>query len=189
MRRTTQLDLEKEMARVAARMRARAERDVFGGRSLSRPALLAFMAEHTVDHAPTRTRLLLTRDVGYHTSGWWKNPLYERCYHLSLSPFPPSIVLARPVVAELDKKLHVAWVRAFFGDDCDKLWAEPPYSPEGRASNVWHHRLFCDEAWTPILPHGEVYTRTLTEAGFQSSSEVLEGLLKEETADARKLDA
>ena len=31
--------------------------------------------------------IILTRDVGYHTSGWWKNPDYERCYHLSIS-FP-----------------------------------------------------------------------------------------------------
>ena len=31
--------------------------------------------------------IILTRDVGYHSSGWWKNPDYERCYHLSIS-FP-----------------------------------------------------------------------------------------------------
>ena len=25
--------------------------------------------------------IVFTRDIGYHTSGWWKNPDYERCYH------------------------------------------------------------------------------------------------------------
>lgn len=29
--------------------------------------------------------LVYTRDVGHHSCGWWKNPDYERCYHLSLS--------------------------------------------------------------------------------------------------------
>ena len=29
-------------------------------------------------------QVVMTRDIGYHTSGWWKNPDYERCYHLSI---------------------------------------------------------------------------------------------------------
>ena len=28
--------------------------------------------------------IAFTRDVGYHSSGWWKNPDFERCYHLSI---------------------------------------------------------------------------------------------------------
>lgn len=31
--------------------------------------------------------IIFTRDEGAHTCGWWKNPDYERCYHLSIS-FP-----------------------------------------------------------------------------------------------------
>lgn len=29
--------------------------------------------------------VIMTRDIGYHTSGWWKNPDYERCFHVSIS--------------------------------------------------------------------------------------------------------
>lgn len=32
---------------------------------------------------------LFTHDRGMHSSGWWKNPDYEQCLHLSLSFFDP----------------------------------------------------------------------------------------------------
>lgn len=33
--------------------------------------------------------VLFTRDTGHHSTGWWKNPDYERCWHLSLGFFDP----------------------------------------------------------------------------------------------------
>lgn len=47
-------------------------------------------------HEPTGTMLLFTRDIGHHTSGWWKNPDYERCYHLSLSFWDLANEVPRP---------------------------------------------------------------------------------------------
>ena len=32
------------------------------------------------------TSLIYTMDEGMHSIGWWKNPDYARCYHLSLCP-------------------------------------------------------------------------------------------------------
>lgn len=65
--------------------------------------------------------MVFTRDIGYHTSGWWKNPDYERCYHLSIS-FPGG---------RNNKKLeHI--LNKFFGNNKRLLWCEPPYSEEGK---------------------------------------------------------
>lgn len=104
---------------------------------------------------------ILTRDIGYHSSGWWKNPDYERCYHLSVS-FPGG--MKRRHLENILKKL--------FGYDRRLLWCEPPYSEAGRQAGVWHYRLFCDIDWKPIQPRGEVYTREFTEAGWKSFSEL-----------------
>ena len=104
---------------------------------------------------------ILTRDTGYHPSGWWKNPDYERCYHLSVS-FPGG--MKRSCLEKILKGL--------FGYDRRLLWCEPPYSEAGREADVWHYRLFCDPAWQPLKPRGEVYTREFTEAGWKSFSEL-----------------
>lgn len=104
---------------------------------------------------------IFTRDVGYHTSGWWKNPDYERCYHLSIS-FPGGM-----------KRSHLEYIlKQLFGDDRRWLWCEGPYSEVGRQCGVFHYRLFCDPAWQPLKPRGEVYTREFTEAGWKSFSEL-----------------
>lgn len=56
--------------------------------------------------------VIFTRDVGYHTSGWWKNPDYERCYHLSIS-FPGGM-----------KRSRLEYViKQLFGDDRRWLWS------------------------------------------------------------------
>lgn len=68
---------------------------------------------------------ILTRDVGYHTSGWWKNPEYERCYHLSVS-FPGG--QKRSYLEHILKQL--------FGYDRRLLWCEPPYSEAGHKAGV-----------------------------------------------------
>lgn len=104
---------------------------------------------------------ILTRDTGYHSCGWWKNPDYERCYHLSVS-FPGGA-----------KRKYIEYIlKELFGYDRRLLWCEPPYSEAGKQAGVWHYRLFCDEGWQPIKPRGEVYGRDFTEAGWKSFSEL-----------------
>lgn len=151
-------------AGVAGDMRARAMRGLYDGTEAT-AALLDYCRGW---HPSTGTMLLFTRDVGHHTGGWWKNPDYERCWHLSLSFFDPEMRERAPQ----DKKLAADWLTAFYGDDRRKLWCEPPYSHEGKAADVWHYRLFCDEYWRPIVPRGEVYTREFTEAGWLSYSDL-----------------
>lgn len=65
-----------------------------------------------------------------------------------------------------------ALLHAFFGDAVRYAWFESPKTPEGRRSEVRHWRVFCDQAWQPILPRGEVYSRELTERGWKSASEL-----------------
>ncbi|MCK5236435.1 MAG: hypothetical protein KAR06_05545, partial [Deltaproteobacteria bacterium] len=36
-------------------------------------------------YMPLGVMLIFTRDEGMHDAGWWKNPDYARCYHLSIS--------------------------------------------------------------------------------------------------------
>lgn len=105
--------------------------------------------------------VVLTRDTEYHTSGWFKNPDYERCWHLSLS-FPGG--RTQKAVNEL--------LKAFFGEHINKLWVEPPMSREGKAADCWHFRLFCDQYWNPIKPRKEVYSKDFTKKGWKSYSEV-----------------
>lgn len=111
---------------------------------------------------------LFTRDVGYHTSGWWKNPDYERCFHLSLSFFDVESLERAP----RNKLLTGLLLDGLYGRDKRLIWCEPPYSEDGKRADTWHYRLFCDEQWQPIQPRGEVYSRELTEAGWKSFSEV-----------------
>lgn len=117
---------------------------------------------------------LFTRDYGHHTSGWWKNPDYERCYHLSVSFFDPLSQEPRPAENDTVQKL----VHGLFGVHRRWLWVEPPYSDEGKRMGVTHYRLFCDEAWQPLKPRGEVYSRELTEAGWLSYSDVQSAIRK-----------
>lgn len=105
--------------------------------------------------------MIFTRDVGYHSGGWWKNPDYERCWHLSIS-FPDG----RNKVT-LDKIIE-----ALFGAHKNLIWVEPPYTDTGKKYDVWHYRLFCDENWQPIKPRGEVYSTQFTEKGWKSFSEL-----------------
>lgn len=125
-------------------------------------------------HSPSGTMMILSRDTGYHTSGWWKNPDYERCLHLSLSFHDPVSRQTTP----RDKKLTREWIDLIFGADGSKLWCEPPYSEQGKAAETWHYRLFCATNWTPIIPRGEVYSRELTEAGWLSYSDVQAALVE-----------
>lgn len=109
-----------------------------------------------------------TRDIGHHTGGWWKNPDYERCWHLSMAQRDPMTGSPVPKQAAFYQEL----AEAFFGGDAKLTWLEGPYTPEGKALDVWHYRLFCDEGWQPIKPRGEVYSKEFTEAGWHSFSDI-----------------
>jgi hypothetical protein len=121
-------------------------------------------------HAPTGTKICFTRDKGGHSSGWWKNPDYERCLHLSLSFYDRD---SRQPVGDRDLKLTEEWLSLFFGNNRRLLWAEPPSSELGKKLDVWHYRLMVYEDWvTPLLPRGEVYSKEHTESGWLSYSEL-----------------
>ncbi len=113
--------------------------------------------------------VLLTRDTGHHSCGWWKNPDYEACLHLSLSFFEPSNHRRR---RKRDRALTDAIIEVVFGPTQNLIWSEPPYSPEGKKLDVWHYRVFYDPTFAaPILPRGEVYNKHFTEAGWLSWSD------------------
>ncbi len=120
---------------------------------------MAYMQTCIQNYMPLEARVIFTRDTGHHTCGWWKNPDYERCYHLSCS-FADGFA----------KRKGEVLARAFFGHDVRLLWIEPPYSSQGKTAGVWHYRLFCDQGWQPFKPTGEVYSRRMPE-GWMSFSE------------------
>lgn len=76
--------------------------------------------------------LLFTRDGGMHSSGWWKNPDYERCWHLSLSFLDAETAESAPH----DHGEARRWCELFFGDHTRYLWIEPPFSDHGRARHL-----------------------------------------------------
>ncbi len=163
----TPIDPTRPMLRLAAHARTQAMMAGFyDGRP--NPALIV-QCRHEFRHRDTYALVLFTRDIGHHTQGWWKNPDYERCEHLSLS-FVDAETLQR---APQDHARAKLWCQAFFRDWCRLLWIEPPYSEQGKAADVYHYRLFMHDDWkTPLLPRGEVYTREFTEAGWKSFSEL-----------------
>lgn len=152
------------MEHVVAALRLRAARGEFDGTSRRMP----YLRSCTADHVPSGTRLIFTRDTGHHTSGWFKNPDYERCLHLSTSYREPD---AGGRLAQNHRRTY-QWARLFFGDTVRLAWTEPPVSERGKASEVWHYRVFCDAAWGPITPRGEVYSTEFTELGWKSFSEL-----------------
>lgn len=175
MKRTAQIDIERHATRIAQRMRARASRGSFDG--LSTKNNHTYMRRCTRTDKQSGTNLIYTRDVAHHTSGWFKNPLFERCRHLSISPLSTTQLVAadgNAIIREIDRDMTKLWLDAFFKDNIRLVWAESPKSPEGRMAQVWHWRLFCDEHWKPIHPKGEVYSTELTKAGWRSASQVLE---------------
>jgi len=111
--------------------------------------------------------VLFTRDSDMHGSGWFKNPDFERCYHLSLSFRDPMTGEAAP----FDDYVAERIARAFFADHLRFAWTESAKSAEGRKLGVFHYRVFCNEAWQAFHPTGEVYSRELTEKGWQSWSD------------------
>jgi hypothetical protein len=168
MRVFDQYSLKEEVAR---QMWKRAMNGTWDGRSVRTASQYQSIYEKPyferciAQHRPTGTIIIFTRDEGMHTSGWWKN---KRCLHLSLSFRNPET--GDPV--SRDVKLSREWLEVFFHDNQRLIWAEPPYSDEGKGSDVWHYRVFCDPFWVPMLPRGEVYSREFTEVGWKSFSEL-----------------
>lgn len=147
-------------------MRLQAAKGFFNGK----PDTKNYLESCRMYHKPTGTMLIFTRDIGYHSSGWFKNPAYERCYHLSVSfkGIQGDEVYALP----RSRRLSEQWIDAFFGEDKKMIWTEPPYSATGKQSDVWHYRLFCDESWDAIKPTGEVYSKKDTPGGWLSYSDL-----------------
>lgn len=149
--------------------RFRAQRGLYDGRMTAANQYLIDICRHIYAFERERFALVLyTRDVGHHTNGWWKNPDYERCLHLSVSYRETRSGAS----LDHDKAVSETLARAFFGDDVRHAWLEPPYSDHGKARDVWHYRVFCDPSWAPMTPRGEVYSREDTPGDWKSFSEV-----------------
>lgn len=148
--------------------RLKAARMVHDGRQS--PGAMRYLKSCWHYHPGTEMAIIFTRECGYHSGGWWKNPDYERCYHLSLRSL--AYERGQPFSLPLDMKIARQWVRAFFGGDAKLTWHEPPYTDFGKAEDVHHFRLFCDPGWQPFKPRGEVYDRSWTPASWQSFSDL-----------------
>lgn len=112
---------------------------------------------------------IFTLDTGHHSCGWWKNPDYETCWHLSISFKDPESGSSIPFKPKIAQEI----VQAFFEGYTSLIWCEPPYSEEGKQADSWHYRLFIDtQSKVPILPRGEVYSKQFTERGWKSFSEL-----------------
>lgn len=127
----------------------------------------------TAAYRPDGIILIFSRECGYHSSGWWKNPDYERCFHLSCSFRDPET----GAHIDYDHKRAIPWIELLFGPTKNLIWTEPPYSPQGKRSQVWHYRVFYAPDWVaPILPRGEVYSKDWTPAEWLSFSDLQEKL-------------
>lgn len=149
-------------------------------------------------HGLSGTIIIFSRDTGHHSSGWMKNPDYERCLHLSLSfraPLEDWAIdrLANPQVlarlggifelAPFSMKRAQPWVERILSPDHNLAWRESPFTKTGKDLGVTHFRLFCDEAWKPIKPRGEVYSTDFTEKGWRSYSELNQPMPSHVNAD------
>ena len=102
--------------------------------------------------------ILCSFDVGYHSSGWWRNSLYERCWHLSVCVVTNQRTMETPTISEVQEI-----ARAFFGTDVQYGWVEPPasafdaYRTAPSSRHTYHVRIFTDLEGNAIMPKGEVY--------------------------------
>lgn len=153
-----------DIERFVKQMRRRAESGIWNGKGNSQ-----YFRDCAELHWKTGTSICFTRESGYHSGGWWKNPDYERCYHLSIAFFDPILKKHRT----FEPKEAQVWVKVFFGDNHHLLWEESALGANPSIKHeLRHYRLFCDLHWQPILPRGEVYTKHFTEIGWKSFSEL-----------------
>lgn len=151
---------------MVARMRIQAERSTWDGAEYT--PYFRMCRESDLESGTT---IIFTRDVGMHDCGWFKNPDYNQCYHLSLSfydtsRYPHGVTPRAPERGEAE-----GWVRLFYGDRCRYVWEESPVSERGKQIGVRHYRVMTDRNWQPIVPAGEVYTTAKTELGWKSWSD------------------
>ena len=171
--------------RIIAQIRRAACYGVTTGR-MQHPVEIDYVHRCSWFHWQSGTVIMFTHDTGHHSSGWMKNPDYERCRHLSLSfqvPWPGRAVdelgswerfkmmSGRLNPVPFDPALARAWVRAIFADDARYAWMEGPFTREAKRIGVTHWRVFCDRAWKPIVPRNEVYSKDFTEKGWLSWSD------------------
>lgn len=117
----------------------------------------------------TQTNLILTRDTGMHTSGFLKNPDYDKCWHLSLSFFEPG---NRKELLPYDMTKAEAWVKVFFGNLERYIWHEGPTGRLNLPIEAHHYRVMVNEFWHPIIPRLEVYSTDFTAKGWKTFSAV-----------------
>lgn len=178
-----------------ATIRKRALLGIHDGRD--HPLTRHYINECTFFHGRTGAIIIFTRDSGHHSSGWMKNPDYERCLHLSLSFREPqdwaidrlakvsTLVMLGAILELAPFSLAKAkpWVEAMLYPAAALSWMESPFSAQGKECDVRHWRLFCDAAWQPIKPRGEVYNTDITEKGWRSWSEINEPMPSLVSAD------
>lgn len=150
------------MARLAQQMKHHAETGLFTGSNDHAPY---FRLAHQ-QHYETGASILFTRDMGMHDSGWFKNPDYNQCYHLSLKFF--DFEAGEP--APFEFRIAKAWIKAFYGNWSRYIWEESGHYIH-LPGEVRHYRVMTDRAWQPIIPRGEVYTKDFIEKGWQSWSD------------------
>ena len=146
-----------------------AKRRVFDGKMTSANMRVIRTCTHKVRYRQgLLASVTFTRDIGHNSGGWWKNPDYERCLHLSIA-FVEELPHGR---IPFQKKEGEITARAFFGDDVGLSWFEGAHSEEGKACGVGHYRLFCDPGWNPFKPRGEVYNTDWTPKDWKSFSDL-----------------
>lgn len=160
---------------IAAGLKRQAAMGSYDG--IMTPAAKRYTEACKCAHHSSGSILLFTRDIGMHDCGWWKNPDYNQCLHLSLSFRDPKTGQPRSRDDEWSEK----WIDAVFGPMKRLIWTEPPYYPEGKKNDVWHYRVFFAPGWAaPILPRGEVYSKDWTPAHWLSWSDLRAKLGKPE---------
>lgn len=129
----------------------------------------------TITEPGRKVRLMVSRDVGYHGSGWFANSDWDENLHLSVSHPRPGLARLYRARADLgmprdwtgvdletptDDEVR-SWGLVFYGPEhAPKAWFEPAASvfDPHRIPNVVHLRLFLDRNGRPFIPNGEPYT-------------------------------
>lgn len=155
--------------RMIARQISMARRQPWDGRDVI-PAWTGWtVSAITEPGRPTGVRC--TFDIGYASSGWWANAMYDRCLHISVShigdgtelvvhPETKALIRRQRIEAPSDAEVR-AWACRFFGEYAGWAWIEPParVGDTYRLPGIAHARLFYDPRTDePCLPEGEVYS-------------------------------
>lgn len=148
----------RRMLRIAEAMKIRAGRMLWDGKQgyvdgVPLPPR-RFWLLCCLDVEEVGTRLLFSRDAGHHTSGWLKNPDYERCWHLSLSkagPLPEYDTERRPELRILGPDGRPAGESAglLVGPDLKPLAGAPRAAPPDLDPDLeaaWVDAFFGEEA-------------------------------------------